>query len=178
MNREKYTEYFNIIKDLYIKKDISIEWYRHHFRFHSKIDLNNHIKSQGDHLNPDEFEMIIAEIATIIRDIALGNRLDDYEDWKVSLVKENLVTDEELIHINILSTSSVETLKNVNQEIMTKRSEANINETIGYSLLLTLEGREKAANTVNFELSKKQLVKLIETLNESLSNIEKLEKKY
>lgn len=176
LEKEKYVEYFDILKALYREQDISIEWFKHNFRLVSKVNLEDHLKSFGEHLNLDEFEIVISEIVTLIREIATGNQLDDFDDWKVLLVRKNLVTDEELSHINILSTSNVDTIYNINHEILTKRRQDNINEAIGYSLLLTLESRESNRNTVSYELSKKQLQQLIKDLEKCLSNIKNLEK--
>lgn len=175
MKREEFIEYFSILRDLYKKNDISIEWFKNNFRFSSKLNLEEYLEEYA--LSIEQFRETVLETVTLIRDIATGENLEGYEDWKIALIKEDFLTDDDFAHINVISTSNVKTISGINQEILTKRCSSDIHKVNTYSVLISLETRDNTGELINFELSKKQLIKLIDNLENSLSAIEALENK-
>lgn len=92
------------------------------------------------------------------------------------MIKSDFLTKDDFAHINIISTSNLETIKSINLEVLTKRSASDINKVNAHSLLIGIESRETSGKTTNYEFSKKQLITLIKDLESSLADIEKLDK--
>ena len=78
--------------------------------------------------------------------------------WKKELIiKENILTKEELSHINIVTTSKLPTLGNIESEILTKRNTKDFENIINYSVLLKINTVENHNNDLYIEISKKTI---------------------
>lgn len=175
MEKNKFEKYFSILKELYKNRNINIEWYKNHYKFNAKIDLEDYFLEKGEQYSKAEFDKFLRGFVTLIKDISVDN-IKQTEEWKKDLIlNENFFTKEEMDHIAIITTSKLPTLESIESEILTKRSSININKTNSYSVLLSINIINSIKSDIYIELSKKQLKEIIDNLSEIYSDMEGLE---
>ncbi|WP_141434402.1 hypothetical protein [Bacillus sp. 03113] len=193
MEINKYIEYVKYFSYLFNEKDISVMWRQKNVGINFSIDIESELPKINSSFNEKEFMEISFEILSLSRLISRREFLDDdlrevndkTEDIKfldkIDIISEYFLNDDLIQYINVQTQSITNVLDEVDYEILTKRSKKTPEEIISHSLLLRLSVRDNYSKEdqdnverITVELTKSEVEKTIELLNEALSSLEKI----
>ncbi|MFU7590101.1 hypothetical protein ACMX9J_14350 [Priestia sp. RMT2NF4] len=183
MENKDYITYVELFSKLYSEGQIEIKWLNHSAQFRATEEVEEEIQKSVN-ISHEEFIKVAFEIVRISQALATGINPKNYDRDKIKIISEIFLTPERLEFINVHCYSKNNVLEGFDYDILTKRSQEKPTEVLAYTALLNFisadvygEKENDNYNKLTLELSKKEMLKLIENLKGIYSNMESLEKK-
>lgn len=177
LNQKNFNDIFELFLELYGNGDLEVDWRKDSTGLRSLIDLDDRLLKKKCDFDKEEFISATFEIIQASRSIALGEKPSDItEDQKNLILNKFLSNDETVQNIILGSTSNNMVFEDLDYEILTKRSKYDPNNILCYTILLNFNYKHgESQESINIELTKGQLKKIIKEYETILSHLLKIE---
>ncbi|HET7626931.1 MAG TPA: hypothetical protein VFK44_00965 [Bacillales bacterium] len=183
MDLERFMSYFDTLFTFYASNQISIRWKRNAMGIISSVDLESELKQADSSFSEEEFLDVAFETLSLVKSIVMEEPISAAQE-KIEAVEKTFLKDKkdrEFIYIQC--STNLNSIDEIDYEVLTKRNENNFNNVAAYSSLLNIKysdpdiSRTESPNKLVVELSRKEIEVLIKDFQKILETLNDLERK-